>query len=72
MRGPELADPAERHALLADLVEELQDREPELLVLIRKMGEMIDEAEGELEREIDTLRDVIADLEKELAEARNE
>jgi polyhydroxyalkanoate synthesis regulator phasin len=72
MRGPELADPAERHALLADLVEELQDREPELLDLIRKMVEIIDYAEGELEREIDTLRDVITDLENELAEARNE
>lgn len=71
MRGPELADPAERHALLADLVEELQDREPELLVLIRKMVEMIDEAEGELERETSDLHDQIEQLEYDLAAAED-
>jgi hypothetical protein len=72
MRGHELGDPAERHALLTDLVEELQEREPELLVLIRKMVELIDEAEGELEREKDRLEDVINDLEKEIEDLETE
>jgi hypothetical protein len=63
MRGPELADPAERHALLADLVEELQEREPELLDLIRKMLDMTEAVEVELGGVIKELRDQIDELE---------
>ncbi len=72
MRGPELVDSAERHALLADLTEELQEREPELLDLIRKMLDMTEAVEVELNGTIKELRDQIDDLEDELAEARNE
>ena len=67
MRGPELADPAERHALLADLVEELQEREPELLDLIRKMLDMTEAVEVELGGTIKELRDQIDELEDEAA-----
>ena len=67
MRGPELADPAERHALLADLVEELQEREPELLDLIRKMLDMTEAVEVELGGVIKELRDQIDELEDESA-----
>ena len=65
MRGPELADPAERHALLADLTEELQEREPELLDLIRKMLDMTEAVEVELGGTIKELRDQIDELESE-------
>ena len=46
MRGHELTDRAERHALLTDLADNLHEmREHELLDLIRKMVEMIDDLE---------------------------
>ena len=46
MRGHELTGSAERHALLTDLADNLHEmREHELLDLIRKMVEMIDDLE---------------------------
>jgi hypothetical protein len=72
LRTEDLQEPHSRHALLQSLIFVLENSEPDLLVLIRKMIEMIDEAEGELEREKDRLQEVIDDLEDELAEARNE
>lgn len=72
LRTEDLQEPHSRRALLQSLIFVLEDSEPDLLTLIRKMVEMIDEAEGELEREKDRLQDVIDDLEDELAEARNQ
>ena len=72
LRTEELQEPHSRHALLQSLIFVLEDSEPDLLTLIRKMVEMIDEAEGELGREKDRLQEVIADLEKELTEAKKE
>lgn len=67
MRGPELADPADRRALLADLADELQEREPELLSLIRKMIDMTDAVEVGAAKEIRALEDQVEDLEADLA-----
>lgn len=69
LRTEELQEAHSRHALLQSLIFVLEDSEPDLLTLIRKMVEMIDEAEGELEREKDRLQEVIDDLEDDLAEA---
>lgn len=66
MRGQELADPADRRALLADLADELQEREPELLVLIRKMIDMTDAVEAELNAEIKELQEQIDELEADV------
>lgn len=69
LRTEELQEPHSRHVLLQSLIFVLEDSEPDLLTLVRKMVEMIDEAEGELEREKANLQDVIDDLEDDLAEA---
>lgn len=66
MRGQELADPADRRALLADLADELQEREPELLDLIRKMIDMTDAVEAELNAEIKELQEQIDELEADV------
>ena len=66
MRGQELADPADRRALLADLADELQEREPELLMLIRKMIDMTDAVEAELNAEIKELQEQIDELEADV------
>jgi hypothetical protein len=72
LRTEDLQEPHSRHALLQSLIFVLEDSEPDLLTLIRKMVEMIDEAEGELEREKDRLEDVINDLEKEIEDLETE
>lgn len=72
LRTEELQEPHSRHALLQSLIFVLEDSEPDLLTLVRKMIDMIDEAEGELEREKDRLEDVINDLEKEVEDLEKE
>lgn len=70
LRTEELQEPHSRHALLQSLIFVLEDSEPDLLTLIRKMVEMIDEAEGELEREKDRLQEQIAALETYILELK--
>jgi hypothetical protein len=72
LRTEELQDPATRQAVLRALVFALERSQPDLLVLIRKMIDMIDEAEGDMERLKDEMQSVIDDLEKELFEAKKE
>jgi hypothetical protein len=72
LRTEDLQEPHSRHALLQSLVFALERSQPDLLVLVRKMVEIIDEAEGELEREKDRLEDVINDLEKEIEDLKTE
>jgi hypothetical protein len=72
LRTEELQDPATRQAVLRSLVFALERGQPDLLVLIRKMIDMIDEAEGDMERMKDEMQSVIDDLEKELFEAKKE
>lgn len=70
LRTEELHDPETRRALLQSLVFVLEESEPDLLTLIRKMVEMIDDAEGTLERETDALKETISNLETEIWELR--
>jgi hypothetical protein len=72
LRTEELQDPETRQAVLRALVFALERSQPDLLVLIRKMIDMIDEAEGDTERLKDEMQSVIDDLEKELFEAKKE
>lgn len=72
LRTEELQEPDTRRALLQSLVVALENSAPDLLTLVRKMIDMIDEAEGELEREKDRLEDVINDLEKEIEDLETE
>lgn len=69
LRTEELQEPHSRHALLQSLIFVLEDSEPDLLTLIRKMIDMIDEADGEAERLKDEMHSVIDDLERELTTA---
>ena len=71
LRTEELQEAHSRHALLHSLIFVLEDSEPDLLTLIRKMVEMIDEAEGELERETSDLHDQIEQLEYDLEAAED-
>lgn len=70
LRTEDLQEAHSRHALLHSLIFVLEDSEPDLLTLIRKMVEMIDEAEGELEREKDRLQEQIAALETYILELK--